>query len=65
MPVFEVLQFDTDIRQMITDGKTSNEIKKILTSKGIRTLQDSCLELVLKGETTVEELMRISYTLEG
>lgn len=64
-PIFEVLQFDNDIRQMITDGKSSNEIKRMLSSKGIRTLQDNCLELVLKGNTTVEELLRISYTLEG
>ncbi len=64
-PIFEVLQFDNDIRQMITDGKSSNEIKRMLSSKGIRTLQDNCLELVLKGDTTVEELLRISYTLEG
>jgi len=64
-PIFEVLPFDSDIRQMITDGKSSSEIKRVLNSKGIRTLVDSCLELVLKGDTTVEELMRISYTLEA
>jgi len=64
-PIFEILQFDSDIRQMVTDGKSSNEIKRYLSSKGIRTLQDSCLELVLKGDTTVDELMRISYTLEA
>jgi type IV pilus assembly protein PilB len=65
MPIFEILQFDHDIRKMVTDGKSSNEIKKLLQHQGMRTLQDSCLELVLKGDTTVEELMRISYTLEG
>ena len=65
MPIFEILQFDHDIRNMITEGKSSNDIKTIMSSKGMRTLQDSCLELVLKGDTTVEELMRISYTLEG
>lgn len=64
-PIFEVLPFDSDIRQMVTDGKSSNEIKRVLNSKGIRTLVDSCLELVLRGDTTVEELMRISYTLEA
>ncbi len=64
-PIFEILKFDADIRQMITDGKSSNEIKNFLYKKGIRTLQDNCLELVLKGETSVEELLRISYTLEG
>ncbi|MCH4888796.1 type II secretion system protein GspE [Acidaminobacter sp. JC074] len=64
-PIFEILQFDSDIRQMVTDGKSSNEIKRFLSSQGIRTLQDSCLELVLKGDTTVDELMRISYTLEA
>ncbi len=64
-PIFEILKFDSDIRQMITNGKSSNEIKKFLSTKGIRTLQDNCLELVLRGETTVEELLRISYTLEG
>ena len=61
----EILQFDHDVRTMITDGMSSNEIKTQLSRKGMRTLQDSCLELVLKGETTVEELLRISYTLEG
>ncbi|MBN2797032.1 MAG: Flp pilus assembly complex ATPase component TadA [Clostridia bacterium] len=64
-PIFEILQLDHDTRKMITEGKSSNDIKQMLSKKGMRTLQDSCLELVLKGETTVEELMRISYTLEG
>ncbi len=64
-PIFEILQLDHDLRSMITDDKSSNQIKQAMSNKGMRSLQDSCLELVLKGDTTVEELMRISYTLEG
>lgn len=65
IPVFEIMQFNHDIRRMISDGASSNEIKKVMEQQGMRNLVDNCLELVLKGETTVEELMRISYTLEG
>lgn len=65
IPVFEIMQFNHEIRKMISDGKSSNDIKKLMEQQGMRTLVDNCLELVLKGDTTVEELMRISYTLEG
>lgn len=64
-PIFEILKFDSDVRRMVSENKSSAEIRRMLSSKGVRTLQDSCLELLLKGSTSIDEYKRISYTLES
>jgi len=64
-PIFEILKLDNDIRRMITDHKSSGEIRDVLRQKGVRTLQDSCLELLLEGTTSFDEFKRISYTLDS
>lgn len=64
-PIFEILKFDNDVRRMVSDHQSSSDIRQMLKSKGVRTLQDSCLELLLDGTTSIDEYKRISYTLES
>lgn len=64
-PIFEILKFDNDVRRMVSEHQSSSDIRQMLRSKGVRTLQDSCLELLLDGTTSMDEYRRISYTLES
>ncbi len=62
LAVHEVLVIDTHMEDMISAGKTTTEeIKNIAVERGMRTLWDNALYNVLKGSTTLEEMLRIAY----
>jgi type IV pilus assembly protein PilB len=57
--VFEILPVSSQIRRMITDGRSDGEIKQQAIQEGMRTLTKSAIDEVLHGNTTIEELMRV------
>ncbi|XCP86785.1 ATPase, T2SS/T4P/T4SS family [Roseburia hominis] len=60
--VHEVLTIDTNIRRMISNHATVEEITRYaVEQQGMRTLRLSTLELVKKGVTTPEEMLKIAY----
>ena len=44
--------------------KSIDEIKDKARSKGLKTLNESCRELVLSGITTMEQLIKITYSVD-
>ena len=56
--VYELLQFDDDIRNLILKTQDSKSIKKLAVEKGMVTLRDSALYKVLSGDTSLEEAIR-------
>lgn len=62
--VHEMLVLDQQIKHLINKGALPETIKQYCLEKGMKTLRDNMKELVLKGETTTEELIRIAYSLE-
>ena len=54
--IFEVLNIDEDLRQLIMEGKSSIEIRKKAMEKSYRPLIVDGINKVLKGETNLEEL---------
>ncbi len=58
--IFELLQIDHAVRQMITAKKDSQLIKDTAVSKGMRTLYLDGLSKALKGTTTLEEVLRVT-----
>ncbi|MCF6147823.1 MAG: type II secretion system ATPase GspE [Candidatus Kuenenia sp.] len=58
--IAELLVVDEDIRRLVLAHKDSSEILKEAIKKGTKTLWEDGLELVRKGETTLEELLRVS-----
>lgn len=46
----------------VDSGATAEELKQIAVKGGLKTLQDSCGELVLQGMTTMEELIKVTYS---
>ena len=62
--VYEVLQITPNIRQLITQKATADEIKFVAMREGMSTIWRSCSKLVANGTTTVDELIRIAYIEE-
>lgn len=52
--IYEVIQIDSEIADLILNNK--KEVASELRPKDVRTLQESALEILLKGETSVEEI---------
>ncbi len=63
--VHEVMVVDREIRNMINDGASIDEVKDKAVALGMNTLKDACRELVLKGIITVDEMVKITYSIEG
>lgn len=58
--IYEVLLIDDEIRPMIVSRVTSNIIKKHAVKHGMKTLRDDGWDKVLRGITTIEEVLRVS-----
>lgn len=60
----EVMPINEEIRRLISNGAMTDEIKNEAVSQGMLTLEDNCKGLVLNGITTIDEMIRVGYTLE-
>jgi len=58
--IFELLNLDDDIKEMITNQETSQRIKEVALEKGMITLRSSGIEKAHAGETTMEEVIRVT-----
>lgn len=58
--IAEFLYVDDAIRRLIISHKDSNEIMKEAVKRGTKILWEDGLEAVRKGETTLDELLRVS-----
>lgn len=63
MAIMEALEVDDDIRELIIKRAPEIEIRKVAIEKGMVPLRKNALAKVLKGESTVEELGRITGIL--
>jgi len=57
--VYEILPVSPKIRHMILDGCDDTQLKERAIQEGMRTLRMNAQEEVLRGVTTIEELMRV------
>ncbi|MBL7155571.1 MAG: Flp pilus assembly complex ATPase component TadA [Candidatus Omnitrophica bacterium] len=60
MGLLETLTIDDTIRDMIIKRVSSDEIRKYALSQGMMLLRDSALENFASGQTTLEEVLRIT-----
>jgi len=58
--VFEVLEVTKDIRDLITKRNDADIILQKAIEEGMTTMLDDGLEKVLKGLTTIEEVLRVT-----
>jgi len=48
------------LRESVLSGASSAELKRQAMAEGMRTLRQSGVEKILEGQTTVEEVMRVT-----
>jgi len=63
--VYEVMRITERLQTLITEGAPSERIKEVAVEEGMKTLLAYSLELVLQGNTTLEEVERVTFTDSG
>jgi len=58
--IYEVLGNSIPVQKMIVSGATSNEIQDKAISEGMTTMQTDGLVKALRGNTTIEEVLRVT-----
>ncbi len=62
--IHEILVLERNLKSHISRGDDVESLRKCAEESGLKTLYDSARELVLEGTTTVEELLRVAYSVE-
>jgi len=65
MGVYEVLQFNDDIRDVVNRNGNKAQIRYTAKQAGMVPLKDYSLKLVRDGYTSLEEVIRVTLTDEG
>jgi type IV pilus assembly protein PilB len=58
--LYEVMAMTDSLRESVLSGASSAELKRQAMAEGMRTLRQSGVEKILEGQTTVEEVMRVT-----
>ena len=59
--ITEFLELTDEIKEMILARKPNSEIRKRALALGMTTLRQSAVEKVLRGETTLREINRVTF----
>lgn len=62
--VFEIVLIDSTLERMISEGTSMDDLRKYASTKNLRTLRDEVLDLVKSGKSSIEEAVRILYSVE-
>ena len=62
--IHEIMDIDKEIRKLIDNRATTDELKDASIKNGMKTLYDNVVDLALRGVTSVEEVFRIGYTTD-
>jgi len=57
--VYEIMSINKEIKKLIALGAHDLEIEEAAVKNGMKTLNQSCLNHILKGLTTIEEFVRV------
>lgn len=58
--IFELLEITPDVRNLITERKDAQAIKSAALREGFRPLQKYAVDKIIKGITTIEEVLRVT-----
>ncbi len=63
--VYEVMRVTENIQSLITEGAPTERIKEVAVEEGMKTLLAYSLDLVSQGQTTLDEVERVTFTDSG
>jgi general secretion pathway protein E len=58
--IFEILPIDEGVKSLVISGADAPEIKREAVKNGMRTLRQSALRKLAEGQTTFEEVVRVT-----
>ena len=58
--IAEILTLNDEIREAIIDKRPIRQIKDAARKNGTRSLREAALELARRGETTLQEIRRVT-----
>ncbi len=61
--IYSVLKVSPKIQELVVSRAPAGEIDKVARSEGMKTLREDCLDKVIKGITTVEEMLRVTQDI--
>ncbi len=62
--IYEVMNVDKEIRSVISRGGSTDDIREIAAKNGFKQMRQGGFELVKKGITTLEEVLRVTVMKE-
>ncbi|MDD2362298.1 MAG: ATPase, T2SS/T4P/T4SS family [Oscillospiraceae bacterium] len=60
--IHEVLVMTKELRELVDKKASTEELRQAAIKGGTLTLRESCTQLVLNGTTTIDELIKVTYT---
>ena len=61
--IHEVLTCTTEMSSLIANGGKTDAIAALAAKQGTKLLRDNVSELVQQGNTTIDELVRVTYAV--
>ncbi len=58
--IYEIMSVSDKVRLLVAQGASSVDIRKTAREEGMRSLRESAFEKVMRGRTTVTELVRVT-----
>ncbi len=60
--IFEIMEMTKDLRVLVDQRTTTDVLRDQSIKEGMTTLRESCRQLALEGKTTMEELIRVTFS---
>ncbi|OPZ84988.1 MAG: hypothetical protein BWY74_04043 [Firmicutes bacterium ADurb.Bin419] len=60
--VYEIMEVNREIREMIARNENSDVIKDVAIKNGMKTLRMNSARLVKEGVTTIDEMLKIAFS---
>jgi len=62
--IHEIMPINAQIRELIDKRASIDHVRNVAIRQGTTTLRENSTELVLKGVSTTEELLKVTYSVE-
>lgn len=62
--IHEVLVITREIRELVNRRSSLDQVSQMAARQGTTSLQESCTDLVLSGVTTVDEMIKVTYSVD-
>ncbi|MEN8906964.1 MAG: ATPase, T2SS/T4P/T4SS family [Clostridiales bacterium] len=60
--VYEIMKINRELRDLISVNENTGKLKQAAIRNGMVTLRENCVRLVRNGITSVEEMLRVTYS---